>query len=390
MSAPDRAAGHSWYGVTLLTLGHFFSDFYANFLPVLLPIVIPKLGLSLTLSGLLVMVFSFTSNVLQPLFGYCIDKKNLNWLLLLTVPGGALFICLTGWAETKYGLFALIALSGLAVSLFHPLGSKLIGRVASAQKLGLAISVFVAGGNLGFALAPLIVVYFNEFFGLKALPFLILPSLLLALAYVQSGLLQSSAPRTQSAAKPQRMRQAFLQSALLKLNLAMGLRAWTHVAVTTFLPMLLVQRGHAQTYAGLLLSVFLAGAALGGLLGGYLGDRLGVKKVIVASLALGVLPTYFFLSSTQITPLSYVLLFLCGAGLQGSAPGSLVWAQKLLPDYAGIASGMMLGLSFGLGGLGAALTGALGDRIGLPAALLYTTLPVALAAIIALTIPEKK
>ena len=106
---------HSWYAVTLLSTGHFFSDFYANFLPALLPIIMPKLDLSLTMSGLLVMILSFTSNVLQPFFGYIMDKKSLNWLLLFTVPGSAIFICLTGLADTKIALFALVTLSGLAV-----------------------------------------------------------------------------------------------------------------------------------------------------------------------------------------------------------------------------------------------------------------------------------
>jgi len=380
---------HSWYAVTLLTTGHFFSDFYANFLPALLPIIMPKLGLSLTMSGLLVMILSFTSNVLQPFFGYIMDKKNLNWLLLFTVPGSAIFICLTGLADTKIALFALVTLSGLALSIFHPLGSSLVSNVASISKLGLSISIFVAGGNLGFALSPVIIVYFTENYGLSALPLLIIPSLILAIALYQSGL---SKPRLRSvtpSANSSNLTNISEQIDLIKLNLAMGLRAWTHVSVTTFLPVLLVSRGHSATFAGVMLTIFLIGAAIGGLYGGYLSDKLGCKKVITASLALGILPTYIFLSNIEITGWTWIVLFFCGAGLQGSAPSSLVWAQKLLPNNAGMASGMMLGLSFGLGGIGAAITGALADSITLATSLLLTTLPLALAAFITVTIPEK-
>lgn len=380
---------HSWYAVTLLTTGHFFSDFYANFLPALLPIIMPKLGLSLTMSGLLVMILSFTSNVLQPFFGYIMDKRSLNWLLLFTVPGSAIFICLTGLADTKLALFILVALSGLAVSIFHPLSSSLVSKVASTSKLGLSISIFVAGGNLGFALAPVIIVYFTENYGLSSLPLLMIPSLLLAVALYQSGL---SKPRLRSVTTPEKssnLTKISAQVDLIKLNLAMGLRAWTHVSVTTFLPVLLVSRGHSATFAGIMLTIFLIGAALGGLYGGYLSDRLGCKKVIIASLALGILPTYLFLSSIEITWWTWIVLFFCGAGLQGSAPSSLVWAQKLLPNNAGMASGMMLGLSFGLGGIGAAITGALADSITLATSLLLTTIPLVLAALITVTIPEK-
>lgn len=380
---------HSWYAITLLTAGHFFSDFYANFLPALLPIIMPKLGLSLTMSGLLVMILSFTSNVLQPFFGYIMDKKSLNWLLLFTVPGSAIFICLTGIAETKIMLFILVALSGLAVSMFHPLGSSLVSKVSSMSKLGLSISIFVAGGNLGFALSPVIIVYFTETYGLSALPLLMIPSLILAAAFYQSGL---SKPRLRSVTAAENMSHLIKfseQIDLIKLNIAMGLRAWTHVSITTFLPVLLVSHGYSATFSGVMLTVFLIGAALGGLYGGYLSDKFGYKKVIIASLTLGILPTYLFLSSLEITWWTWIVLFFCGAGLQGAAPSSLVWAQKLLPNNAGMASGMMLGLSFGLGGIGTAITGALADYISLPVSLLLTTIPLALAALMTLTISEK-
>lgn len=380
---------HSWYAVTLLTTGHFFSDFYANFLPALLPIIMPKLGLSLTMSGLLVMILSFTSNVLQPFFGYIMDKKSLNWLLLFTVPGSAIFICLTGLADTKIALFSLVTLSGLALSIFHPLGSSLVSKVASTSKLGLSISIFVAGGNLGFALSPVIIVYFTENYGLSALPLLMIPSLILAIALYQSGLSKPRLRSVTTSVKSSNLTQISEQIDLIKLNLAMGLRAWTHVSVTTFLPVLLVSRGHSPTFAGMMLTIFLIGAALGGLYGGYLSDRLGCKKVIIASLSLGILPTYIFLSSVEITWWTWIVLLFCGAGLQGSAPSSLVWAQKLLPNNAGMASGMMLGLSFGIGGIGAAITGALADSITLATSLLLTTIPLALAAFITVTISEK-
>lgn len=389
MRIDKRAARHNWYAVTLLSFGHFFSDFYANFLPALLPIIMPKLGLSLTASGLLVMILSFTSNVLQPFFGYLMDKKNLNWLLLVTVPGSAIFICYTGLVETQFMLFLLVGLSGLAVSIFHPLGSSLLSKVSSSKKLGLSVSLFVAGGNLGFAFAPIILVYFTEIYGLSSLPILIIPSLILAFTYYQSGLYKPQLRLLQSPENTPPLPKLSEQVDLIKLNIAMGLRAWTHVSITTFLPVLLVARGHSTTFAGIMLTVFLIGAATGGLFGGYISDKIGFKKVIIASLALGVIPTYLFLSSHDITWLTWVTLFLCGAGLQGAAPSSLVWAQKLLPNNAGMASGMMLGLSFGLGGIGAAITGALADYLSLQTALLWTTLPLALAAILAAMIPAK-
>jgi len=379
--------------VILLSIGHFFNDFYCNFLPVLLPIIMPRLDLSLTMSGLLVMVMSFTSNVLQPFFGYLMDKRNLSKLLLIAIPFGAFFICMAGYVTTKISLFIIIALSGLAVSSFHPLGSTLVSKVANHKNLGLALSQYVAGGNIGFAFAPLIIVYFTQSYDLKSLPILIIPGLLLSFAYYYTRLYRISTKQdNQKDADNEELnlRTLLCSSSVIKLNTAMALRAWTHVTMSTFLPLLLINRGDTPTFAGGMLTIFLVGAAAGGLIGGYLGDRIGHKKIIILSLLVGVFPTYYFFTHAIIDAFSLLALFLCGAGLQAPQPSSLIWAQRLLPNHAGIASGMMMGLSFGIGSIGTALTAALGDHIGLNNALTLTTLPIFFAALVALWIPFPK
>jgi MFS transporter, FSR family, fosmidomycin resistance protein len=376
------------YRVSLLSFGHFLSDFYCNFLPILLPLIMPKLGLSLTLSGVLVMVFSFTSNVLQPFFGYLIDRHNVNRLLLIVIPSGAIFICSTGYVHSTIALFLVIAISGIAVSCYHPLASNLVSEVADKRKSGLSLSLFVAAGNLGFALAPLILVYYTEKFSLAALPFLILPALILSIFYYHSRLYKIST--VSSTNKDFHLKALFKDAALVKLNIAMGLRAWTHAAVSTFLPILLISRGKDATSAGIMLTIFLIGAAVGGMAGGFFNDRFGYKKVIICSLLLGILPTYLFFSASVITPFTTIYLFLCGASLQAPQPSSIVWAQKLLPNYGGMASGMMMGLSFGLGGIGAAFTAVLADSIGLSSALLWTAIPLGLSALVIAATPKTK
>jgi len=55
-----------------------------------------------------------------------------------------------------------------------------------------------------------------------------------------------------------------------------------------------------------------------------------------------------------------------------------------------MASGMMMGLSFGLGGIGAAFTAVLADSIGLSTALLLTAIPLGLAALTIAVTPKIK
>jgi FSR family fosmidomycin resistance protein-like MFS transporter len=335
------------------------------------------------------MIFSITSNVMQPVFGYFIDRQNWNHFLLSAIPFGALAICSLGFLDSKFTLFLLVALTGFSVSLYHPLGLSMVSHIIRPEKLGLALSIFVGGGNVGFAVAPLFLVIFLEHFTIEEMPLLVLPTLLLSFLVFLTKLYKLK-KKDVIASSPSEMPlgKILRQKNLLKLNLAMGLRCWTHGAVTMFLPILLISNGYSSIFSGIMLTIFLAGAALGGLYGGYLGDKIGYKKVILLSLALGTLPTSYFFAASDINALTLAALFLCGAGLQTAAPGSIVWAQHFMRGYEGIASGMMLGLAFGIGGIGSAITGALGDIIGIYYALCLTVVPLAVSALIVYTIPE--
>ena len=378
-----------FYTVILLAAGHALNDFYCNFLPVLLPIIMPRLDLSLSLSGLLVMVMSITSNVLQPVFGYIMDKKNLCRVLIPSVPFGAVCICSIGYVDSKYMLFLLIALTGLSISTFHPLGSSLVSKTAEPHLMGTSMSLYVAGGNIGFACAPLVIVTFTQKYPLEYLPVLILPGIFIAAAYFFSRLPRLSTVQQTASIQASDIKLGTLltERPVLALNLSMSMRAWAHTAVATFLPLLLIQQGYSPLASGGLLTVFLVGAALGGLFGGYTGDKIGHKKLIILSLALGLLPTAYFFTHLTNDALAILSLFLCGASLQAPQPSSLIWAQQLMPNNAGMASGMMMGLTFGFGSAGTALTAVLADYIGLPTALLLIVVPMFIASVTAIYTP---
>lgn len=373
--------------VWLLTAGHFLSDFYVNFLPALLPVVMASLGLSLTASGILVMINSFTA-ILQPWFGYYIDKHGCTWLILLTMPLSAVFICVAGLAPTFGTLFICILIAGLGGSIFHPLGSSLMGKVTTDENKGLSMSIFIGGGNIGVTIAPAVVIFLILNFGVSSLLWLILPSLLLPLAYYFYGVHRIALSSPPSANFTPVPGPAWYKSAnLLKLNSVMGLRSWPQVALPTFLPLWLAQQNGSPALAGGMLTVFLGGGALGSVMGGYVGDRVGRKNCIMGALFIALIAIYLLLTN-ELGIITWIMLGISGAALQSALPSSIIWAQDMLPNNTAMASGMMLGMSFGLGGLGAALTAALGDIIGLQPALLWTLLPLLIAIPLTYIIPE--
>lgn len=384
----------SYLQVILLSMGHFFNDFYCNFLPVLLPILIPKLGLSLTLSGVLVMVMSFSANVLQPVFGYFMDKYNFNKLMPFIIPFGAIFICLTSLVSEFWMLAILIGLSGLAVSTFHPMGAGLISKVSPEGKVSSSISIFVAGGSLGFAFSPILLVYFMNLFDLKYLSILIIPAFILGFFMYSSGLSRQRFVNEQVAKNMHfSFRRLFKNKPLMFLNISMGIRAWVFTALVTFLPLWAMHQGYDNTSSGWILTVYLCGSVIGGLVGGILNDKIGYKKVILWALILAIFPTMCFLFVSQMGILIYVVLFLSGALAMAANPGAIVWGQNFLPDNPGMASGMMLGLSFGLGGIGTMLTSSIAEWIGLSMALGLTTallvISVVLVYITPVNLPSK-
>ena len=381
----------SYLQVILLAMGHFFNDFYCNFLPILLPILIPKLGLSLTLSGALVMVMSLSANVLQPVFGYFMDKYNFNKIMPLIIPFGAVFICLTNWASNFIILAVLIGLSGLAVSTFHPMGAGLVSKVAPDGKISTCISIFVAGGSFGFALAPILLVYFMQMYSLDYLPILIIPAIILGVLMYSSGLSKARFVNEQVAKNMHfNLAQILQNKPLMLLNISMGLRAWLFTALVTFLPLWAIEKGCDNTLSGWILTIYLCGSVIGGLIGGALNDKIGYKKVILWALIFTIIPTMYFLFAQQIDILMYIALFVGGGLVMAANPGAIVWGQDLLPDNPGMASGMMLGLSFGLGGFGTMLTGSLAESYGLTMALALTAILLVISIVLVYLTPEKR
>ena len=113
----------------------------------------------------------------------------------------------------------------------------------------------------------------------------------------------------------------------------------------------------------MLLFVFLASVAAGTFLGGPLVDRFGAKFVIWGSI-LGVLPFTLLLPHLGLVG-TVINSIAIGLVLSSAFSAMIVYAQELTPGNVGAVAGLFFGLSFGLGGLGAALLGMLADKTSL-------------------------
>lgn len=387
-----RTPTRSWFNVGVMALAHFMSDYYTAFLPVLLPILATRYDISYTQSAAIYMVFSVAMNFVQPPIGILADKRNLNYLLPLSVLTGGIFASAVILSPSLYILLGVVLLCGICSSGFHPVSASILTTVLPPKSKGFGTSIYIAGGNLGFALAPIIVAAFIEHFGESSLVAMALPAIITtALIYIRH--LQAPAPRKfkteDSSGREVKLSSLICTKQFLVLNTSIALRSWTYCSLVTFIPLLFAAKGFSGMEGATSLVVMLFGAVAGGLVGGALTDKFGPKKVTIGSFILALISGLIFLSYADLSPISLVALFICGAGVYGSTPNAIVWAQRLMPNNAAFAASMMLGFTFGAGYVESVLTGMLGDLIGLQQALFYcTAVTMTLATVLLLLLKE--
>jgi FSR family fosmidomycin resistance protein-like MFS transporter len=135
-------------------------------------------------------------------------------------------------------------------------------------------------------------------------------------------------------------------------------------SISSFYSFYLIAKFHvAIQTAQLYLFIFLAAMALGTLGGGAIGDRFGRKRVIWASI-LGVAPFTLLLPFADLT-WTGILSFIIGLILSSAFSAIVVFAQELMPGKVGAVAGLFFGFAFGIGGIGAAVLGALADHRGI-------------------------
>jgi len=351
--------------LALLALAHFTIDAYSSFFSPLLPLLVTRLHLSLTRVGALVALASLASSFSQPLFGWLSDRVHRPWFVALGPPVAALFLSAIGLAPSFAALVGLLILGGIGVAAFHPQAAVLAGGLSTRRSV--AMSFFITGGTLGFALGPLFAVTIAGRLGLERTWIAAIPGVLMGL------LLLSQFARLDPRARPSGPRPTFAElrpvaRPLSLLYFAVVCRSAVSYGFMTFLPIYLNRRGYSVTAGGTILTIYLTLGAMGGFFGGWLSDRWGGRNVVRASFV-GALPLYVaFLFLPDRTGLPCLILgsFL----LQSSLPVNVVLGQELSPRHASTISSLLMGAAWGVGALLIGPIGALADARGLHLALL--------------------
>ena len=106
---------------------------------------------------MLVLAATIGSSLVQPLFGALSDRLTLPWLMPVGVAvAGDRHRARPASCPRSRSPSPSIAISGLGVAAFHPEGAR-YANYASGARRGTGMSLFSVGGNVGFALGPILV-----------------------------------------------------------------------------------------------------------------------------------------------------------------------------------------------------------------------------------------
>ena len=377
---------------TFAATGHLGLELVSNFLPVVYPTLVAEAGFSFAQVGTVTLVATLGMTLPQPLFGMLVRRFDAGRLVIAAVLWCGLFYGLVGLAGGYWPLLVMVALGGLGSALFHPAGS-VVASAARSRRRGAAMSIFSVGGNAGAALSPLLMAAMLGWYGLPGtlatIPLACGAGLILLLLSRHGAV--SAATRGPTIHRPRKRpaggsASAGPRTAVLALGLivlfAMS-RAWYQVSLTTYLPLWVAGHGGARVGIAQVLFV-LAGSLPGGaVLGGVLSDRVGRWQVVLAA-ALLLVPANAALLTVGPGGAPAALLLLTaaiGCLIGATYPVAIIIAQEAWPRNIGLAGGMIMGLGWLPGGVGASAVGMMADNIGLARALATQAIPLAVGVL---------
>jgi FSR family fosmidomycin resistance protein-like MFS transporter len=357
--------------------------------PALVPFLLSERDMTLSQTGLLLLVMTVGSSVLQPVFGYLADRSNAAWLMPAGLLVAACGIATLGiFDEFSVDLLG-VGLGGLGVGAFHPEAARIAGRPDGAG-VATSLGVFAVGGNAGFALAPALLTPAVLLWRLPGAAVVLVPAALSALwltrvaAGVTTGAGRSAEPGPTAGPTVDRW------GPLAVLGAVASLRSGVYFGLQSFIAVYFVRYlATSETVGNAALTVLLVAGAAGTLAGGRLADRFRTRLVLVGFLV-AIAPLLAVFLTTRDLILAFPLLACVGFVTIGNFSLTVVMGQHLLPSRPGLASGITLGLAIGVGGLIAAALGPLAQRVGVDAVLWgLLGLPI-LAAALAVALPDRQ
>ena len=282
--------------IALVGFAHAVSHFFHLIIPLLFPWLMPEFGLNYTQAGALMTLFFVISGLGQALAGLVVDRVGSKPVLFSGIALLALSGALLGVAQNYAMLMLAAAVAGAGNCVFHPADYTILNRRVSKPRLGHAFSVHGLSGNLGWAAAPVFMIWLATVANWRLAAFAAggLALLSLALFLLLRGVLDDAEERLRGAADPTMATSPVSTLAVLRSPAVLlcftffFLATAAFGAIQNFSPAVLqAMYGLSLASAATGLSAYLLGGALGTALGGFLTHRGSQERTIALCISGG-------------------------------------------------------------------------------------------------------
>lgn len=371
-----------------VSVGHFLNDFYMNLIPPILFLFAQSMGLSLSQQAFIAFIITSSGSFVQPIIGYFVDKKGEPWLLIISLLWIAFWMSISGIVNNYYLLIVFTGMGALASALFHPLGSAVAVKLAKKSR-GTSLSIFMTIGGFAASVSPVVAIPAVEAYGLNVLIYFMIPGILVALFMFVSKLhnVEIKQTKTENTQKSGKFNMTAVKNVSLLVFISSS-KVLIRSFLITFGIQIMMLKQVDMTVSGFVLSAFLLTSSFGTIVGGYLNDRFGSKRVLLLFnllLLICMLIVVFFKGSLIV--IGFILI---GLSLSGSNTANIVMAYELMPENLNTATGLIMGLSGGLGGLIMLLYGKIADIQGLINSTSYLLIPILMVVFISFLLFNSK
>ncbi len=382
---PEQSTKFQTREVLTIVTAHFVHDIFTAFVPPLLPLIRERLAADYAAIGGLA-IFMQIPSILQPFIGHTADRISLRYFIILAPAATATVCSLLGLANS-YSLLALLMLvGGLCTAAFHAPAPAMIGRI-SGNRVGTGMSLFMAAGELGRTVGPLLVIAAVSWFGLEGIWRMAVFGWL-ASVFLYWRLRGVSA-------KPAQGRLLSLQQLLPAarkvyppLLWIMAARVFMSISMTTYLPIFMQDvKGYEFEFAGLSLTLLEGAGVLGALTMGTASDWLGRRRVLIVLFLVSPVLFLGFLNSSG----WMLFAFLLPLGFTMLSPSAVLLAvvQDSFRQNRALANGLFLMANFVIRAPALWLLGSVADRFGLETAFLLSGLIAFVGVPAILKLPER-
>jgi MFS family permease len=339
--------------IGVVAFAHLLSHFFQLALPPLFPLLRDEFGTSYAVLGTLVGVYYAASGITQFASGFAVDRLGARPVLLAGLALAAGGTMVASLVPGVAWLFPVAALMGIGNGVFHPADFAILNAKVAPQRLGHAFSSHGIGGNLGYALAPVVSFALGTAFGWRfALAGMGMLGLI-ALCIIATQRAQLVTPRAQDA-HLHTLRgsfRLFLQAPIILCFLFFILLTIGGMGLQTFIPTVLVSDfGVSLAFATSVLTAYLLGGTAGIFAGGFLAARTARHDRVAAAGLMAAVVLLCFVAAGGVSPALLLPVFaLIGCALGATGPSRDLIVRAATPKgaagrvYGFVYSGLDLG-----------------------------------------------